>query len=204
MYFDQNEDREGHGHHSLPPAPSEEQEIKNTCILTSTRMERVTATTLFHLHQVKSRRWKTHVFWPLLGWRGSRPPLSSTCTKWRAGDEKHMYFDQHEDGVGHGHQSLTPAPSEEQEMKNKCIFYQCCGSGMFIPDRGSGFFHLWPRSTTHWALGIWSEMFIPDPDSFHSGSRIQGSKKPWIPDPRSVTLLLFYKPILVYVALSCP
>jgi hypothetical protein len=35
MYFDQPEDREGHGHHSLPPAPSEEQEMKNTCILIS-------------------------------------------------------------------------------------------------------------------------------------------------------------------------
>ncbi len=39
MYFDQHEDGEGHGHHSLPPAPSEEQEMKNTCSLTSTRME---------------------------------------------------------------------------------------------------------------------------------------------------------------------
>jgi hypothetical protein len=58
MYFDQHEDGEGHGH------------------------------TLFHLHQVKTRR------------------------------RKHMYFDQHEDGEGHGHQSLPPAPSEEQEMKN--------------------------------------------------------------------------------------
>jgi hypothetical protein len=27
MYFNQHEDGEGHGHHSLPPAPSEEQEI---------------------------------------------------------------------------------------------------------------------------------------------------------------------------------
>jgi hypothetical protein len=39
MYFDQHEDGEGHGHHSLPPAPSEEQEMKNTNILTSTRMK---------------------------------------------------------------------------------------------------------------------------------------------------------------------
>jgi hypothetical protein len=51
MYFDQHEDGEGHGNHSLPIAPSEEQEIKNICILTSTRMEKVTATTLFYLHQ---------------------------------------------------------------------------------------------------------------------------------------------------------
>jgi hypothetical protein len=56
MYFDQHEDGEGHGHHSLPPAPSEEQEMKNSCIFTSTRRERVTATALFHLHQVKRRR----------------------------------------------------------------------------------------------------------------------------------------------------
>jgi hypothetical protein len=62
MYFNQHDDGEGHGHYSLPPAPSEEQEMKNTYILTSTRMERVTATTLFHLHKVKSRRLKTHVF----------------------------------------------------------------------------------------------------------------------------------------------
>jgi hypothetical protein len=50
MYIDQHEEGEGHGHHSLPPALKEEQEMKNTCILTNKRMERVTATTLFHLH----------------------------------------------------------------------------------------------------------------------------------------------------------
>ncbi len=81
----------------------------------------------------------------------------------------------------------------------KLAFYQCCGSGMFIPDPGSDFFH--PGSDFFSSrIRLFS---IPDPgsDFFLPGSRIRikefkywswlfthpgsrGQKRHRIPDPR--------------------
>jgi hypothetical protein len=82
------------------------------------------------------------------------------------------------------------------------MFYQCCGSGMFIPD--TKFFHSgsqirikefkyynpkkWFLSSRKYDLGCSSRIWIPDPDFLpildpDPGSRGQKGTGSWIPDP---------------------
>ncbi len=71
-------------------------------------------------------------------------------------------------------------------IHNTASLFQCCGSGMFIPD--PNFFHPGSRirikefkfstqKIVHKLTEIWSGLFIPDPDPDFYPSRIQGSKR---------------------------
>jgi hypothetical protein len=99
--------------------------------------------------------------------------------------------------------SLISGRRSFEKLKQPRSYIQCCGSGMLIPD--PNFFH--PRSRVKIAPNTVSELakkvfltqrvftklseygMIPVVHrgyiffSISSGSRIQGSKKHWIPDP---------------------
>ncbi len=98
----------------------------------------------------------------------------------------------------HSVQSVERSSSDAEQRKHRYgeikMFYQCCGSGMFIPD--TKFFHSgsqirikefkyynpkkWFLSSRKYDLGCSSR---PDPDHDFYPSRIRGSKRHRIPDP---------------------